>query len=244
MFSLSARIHHASLPEALSSSASGTPHPCLFGCSCSRFFTNSVLSSPLRGASSDPCWACWPVCAPSSRMGPSPPTTVLLFTNSAPMTLMWGHPVLPVVLSSGHLPRGHLLCHVPHSFHPHIWWILPLKSLSSPPLLCLSWAATVALSEWVSTQQVGCCKYRPDHLTHPPFYINPSESCLDPFLGPWTLFSAPSLPAPVPVLWLWPHGPAGSFLDVSHSFLYWGHSASSHGLLPSPGWLLLPVGVA
>lgn len=63
---------------------------------------------------------------------------------------------------------------------------------------------------------------------------------------PWPSGPVPasSLPAPVPALQLWPHGPAGSFLAVLCSFLYRGQSASSHRLLPSQGWLLLPVSVA
>ena len=60
--------------ETLSSLASRTAYPYLSGCCLSVSFSGCLFPQlALRGVLlRSLTWICWPVCAPSSHMGPSP----------------------------------------------------------------------------------------------------------------------------------------------------------------------------
>lgn len=257
LFSFPTRIHHSSLLEThtyiLSLGLQDAAFLALLGCSFSVYFSGSLslLSRPppLRGASSDIC----PGSAPSSRLRSS--LSSIQAINQL-TSLTWVHPAPPdVQLSRTPLWPTSGLCFAPF----HCPWILPLKSLSSPnsPSLWepaprvprgLRSAGVAAIIVYNPTLIIlnltiyiiitlGCSTQGFDLLTQP-LPSHPSEH--------YQSFPWPSGPAPylisccqVPALWFWPHGPADSYLDMSCSFLYWGHFVSSLPLVLSPHWLLL-----
>lgn len=83
-------------------------------------------------------------------------------------------------------PRGHLLLSCPTPVPPP-YLVYSASEICLHPSPSVYLLGSYCSPQWVSTQRVECSKYRCDHLTPLPPCVNPSESCLDPSLGPQAL---------------------------------------------------------